>query len=128
MSWDVLLLKSKIDTNDMDAQPDIMGDRDELIDEFKKLSSNVDFSDKSWGIFFDGQTSIEINIGGDAKVNTIMFHIRGGGDPFSFIRTTCDYFKWYALDCSTGQYIDFSRPPMDSWDRWQKFRDKIKNS
>ncbi len=72
MSWDVLLLKSKIDTNDMDAQPDIMGDRDELIDGFKKLSSDVDFSDKSWGIFFDGQTSIEINIGGDAKVNVTI--------------------------------------------------------
>lgn len=111
----------------MDAQPESMGDRDELIDEFKKLSLNVDFSDKSWGIFYDGQTSIEINIGTDAKVNTIMFHIRGGGDPFRFMRATCDYFKWYALDCSTGHYIDFSKPPTESWDRWQKFRDKIKN-
>jgi hypothetical protein len=127
MSWDVLLLKSKIDTTDMDAQPESMGDKEVLIQEFKKVSSDIDFGDKSWGIYFDGQTSIEINIGGNTKVDTIMLHIRGNGDPFSFIKATCDYFKWYALDCSTGQYIDFSSQSTDSWDRWQKFRDKIRN-
>src|SRR5690606_1075471 len=114
MSWDILLLKSKIDTDDMDAQPESMGDREELIEEFKKLSTEIDFSDKTWGIYFDGQTSIEINIGSDEKVNSIMLHIRGGGNPFIFIATTCEHFKWYALDCSTGQYIDFSNPSKDS--------------
>lgn len=112
----------------MDAQPECMGDREVLIEEFKKLSADVDFSDKSWGIYFDGQTSIEINIGSDEKVNTIMLHIRGGGDPFIFIATTCGHFKWHALDCSTGKYIDFSNPSKDSWDRWKKYRDKIVGS
>jgi hypothetical protein len=127
MSWDVLLLKSKIDTNDTNAQPESMGHRDVLIEEFKRLSPNVDFSDKSWGIYFDGQASIEINMGSNATIESIMLHMRGGGDPFGFMRATCDHFKWYALDCSTGQYIDFSSPPSDSWERWQKFRDKINN-
>lgn len=125
MSWDVLLLKSKIDINNTEAQPDYMGDREALILEFKNLSSEVDFTDKSWGIFFDGQTSIEINIGKEEKVNSIMLHVRGGGNPFHFMRIICNHFKWFALDCSTGNYIDFLNPLKDSWDRWQMYRDKI---
>ena len=112
----------------MEAKPDLMGEKEALIEEFKNLSSDVDFTDKSWGIYFDGQTSIEINIGTDEEVNTIMLHIRGGGDPFNFIRTICNHFKWFALDCSTGHYIDFLNPSQDSWDRWQKYRDKIVGS
>lgn len=127
MSWDIVLLKSKIDISDKQAQPECMGEKIVLIEEFEKNFSLVDFSNKTWGVFNDGQTSIEINIGTNEKVYSIMLHVRGGGDPFDFIKKTCDYFKWSALDGSTGEYFDLASPPRESWERWKKYRDKIKN-
>jgi len=86
---------------------------------------DIDFSDKSWGIYFDGQTSIELNIGNKNKIDVIMLHVGGSGNPFNFIMKICSYFKWFALDGSTGDYLDFNESSNESWEKWQKYRDKI---
>jgi hypothetical protein len=126
MSWDVVLLKNKVDLSDTQAQPEPMGARGELIEQLGNVQPGIDFSDPSWGIYYDGQTSIEINMGDGNQVSSIMLHIRGDGNPFAFIVTICAHFGWYAIDGSTGDYMDVKNPPEESWERWKKYRDKIR--
>jgi hypothetical protein len=125
MSWDVLLLKNKIDLLDTNAEPEPIGEREGIIEAIRQFQPDIDFTDKSWAIYFEGETSIELNIGNEHIIKSIMLHIRGSGDPHDFIALLCNHFNWNAIDCSTGNYMDFENLSKDSWERWQKYRDKI---
>jgi hypothetical protein len=125
MSWDVVLLKTKINLVDKNANPDNLGKKDEIIERLTTLLPTLDYSDTSWGIFTDKNFSIEFNTGTDDIVETIMLHIRGGGDPLVIIKIICDSENWFALDCSTTEYIDTDNLSKESWENFQKFRDKI---
>ena len=125
MSLDIILFKNRVDMSDQDALPYPIGDREEIINQLVTIKPAIDCSDKSWGIYFYGQTSIELNIGNKNKIDVIMLHVSGSGNPFNFIVKICGHFKWFALDGSTGDYLDFNESLNESWGRWQKYRDKI---
>lgn len=126
MSWDIVLFKNKIDLSDNGSEPEPIGDRRETIKQLLIIEPDIDFNDEAWGIYFDGETSIELNIGDENNINVIMLHVRGSGNPFKFIAKICRHFRWHALDGSTGDWINIDNSSNDSWDRWQNYRDKIK--
>ena len=130
MSWDVFLFNAPPEVKSLSDLPSDfantpLGAKDEVI---AKLSCalEIDFSDRSWGIHNTESYSIEFNMGSD-PVESIMLHVRGGGDAaMGAIRAAADALGVRALDCSTGEWIDFESPDADdSWRRWQAYRDKI---
>ena len=125
MSWDVVLLKEKFDTNDKDYQPPTLGKRMELISQLTSILPNLDFSDESWGIMEGDGFSIEFNIGNNENVDSIMLHIRGGGDPIQIIQGIMQEFKWESLDCSTGDFMELNNVSNESWTKFQTWRDKV---
>ena len=125
MSWDVLLLKAKFDLEDSNANPGSLGNRTEIIENLTALLPQLDYSDKSWGMLSGEKFSIEFNTGENETVDTIMLHIRGGGDPLVVIKVICDSTHWAALDCSTSEFIDTNNLSRESWENFQKFRDKV---
>ncbi|MCB0402949.1 MAG: hypothetical protein KDD41_12750 [Flavobacteriales bacterium] len=125
MSWDVAILKEKFDLNDQDYLPSPLGNRSEIVKELCALLPGLDFSDPSWGRYEGNGFSIEFSTGDDESVNTIMLHVRGGGDPMPVITLILLEQKWEAMDCSTGEFMDCKNMDDTSWVEFQKFRDKI---
>ncbi|QWX85600.1 hypothetical protein H0I23_08155 [Cellulophaga sp. HaHaR_3_176] len=125
MSWDIVLLKEKFDTNDKDYLPPTLGKRIELISQLTNILPNLDFSDESWGIMEGDGFSIEFNIGNNEDVDSIMLHIRGGGNPIKIIQSIMQEFKWESLDCSTGDFMELNNVSNESWTKFQTWRDKI---
>ena len=129
MSWDVFLFNAppgmkSLDDLSEDFKVAPLGPKDEVI---AKLTHalEIDFSDRSWGIHNTESYSIEFNMGAD-PVESIMLHVRGGGEVMGAIRAAADALGVRALDCSTGDWIDFeSAKADDSWQRWQAYRDQI---
>ena len=58
-------------------------------------------------------------------MDSIMLHVRGGGDAVTPIVAMCRNCGWQALDFSTGKLIDLDHPSSESWQRFQAYRDKI---
>jgi len=132
MSWDVLIMKEKYDFDAPEEnQPDIapLGKRDEIIEKLTKCIPNLDYRDEAWGILNDEGYSIEFNTGDEEIVDSIMLHIRGGGTVMDTIQLVSETLDAYALDTSDCAYIDFKQPEQakESWERFQKYRDKILN-
>ncbi|WP_070138637.1 hypothetical protein [Crocinitomix algicola] len=125
MSWDVVLLKEKFDSNNKDYQPPTLGKKTELISKLTKIIPNLDFTDTNWGVMEGDGFSIEFNIGNTEDVDSIMLHIRGGGEPTKVIQRIMQEFKWESLDCSTGNFMELNNISTESWMKFQSWRDKI---
>ena len=125
MSWDVLLLKEKCDLNDKDVDVPPLGNRDEIIRTLTALMADLDYSDPTWGILESDEFSIEFNTGREELVDSIMLHIRGGGDPLIIIKLICDHTGWGAFDTSTSDFMDTDKLSPESWLAFQKFRDRV---
>jgi len=85
----------------------------------------VDWSDQTWGIYDGSGFSIEFNVGKDEPIDSMMLHVRGGGDAISAITAFARPLGWSALDCSTGDFIDFHKPSQEGWEGFQAFRDRV---
>lgn len=125
MSWDVILIKEQFDANDKDYEPIPLGNRDNVINELCILLPELDYSIKDWGILNGKGFSIEFNTGKEEIVDSIMLHIRGSGNPHYVIATIIRKMKWEALDCSTGKFLDLKNMNVESWTKFQTWRDKI---
>ncbi len=55
----------------------------------------------------------------------MMLHVRGGGDAISAITKFAQPQGWSALDCSTGEFLDFENPSQAGWEGFQAYRDKF---
>ncbi len=69
--------------------------------------------------------SLEFNIGKDDPVETIMLHVRGGGDAIAAMLKFCQPNNWSLFDCSTSEFIDPENPSQEGWEGFQEFRDKV---
>ncbi|MBP1996713.1 hypothetical protein [Paenibacillus eucommiae] len=132
MSWDVLIMKEKYDFDAPgENQPDIapLGKRDGIIAKLTQCIPNLDYRDEAWGILNGEGYSIEFNTGDEEIVDSIMLHIRGGGTVLDTIQLVCETLDAYAFDTSDCVYIDFkqSDQAQESWERFQKYRDKVLN-
>ncbi|WP_306370316.1 hypothetical protein [Nocardiopsis sp. CC223A] len=131
MSWDVLLMRfpddavSVDDLTDDDPPPPI-GPAAEVLDRIRAAFPGVDLSDPTWGILQDEQDgwSMESGIGARDPVESIMLHIRGGGDPVTTARRLARLLDCRALDCSDGEFLS-DEVGGESWEDFQAYRDRV---
>lgn len=129
MSWDVVLMSvppeitenAKLD--DDFSSP--LGAASAVLPLLKRVLPSADLSDPTWGILDGPDFSIEFNIGKDDPLRTIMLHVRGGEAALGPIQQLCEETGWRALDCGTGEFIDFSDDPAARLRNWQTYRDQM---
>ena len=87
---------------------------------------DVDLSDASWGHLVRDDWSIELNVGQDDPVESIMLHVRGGGDGvLPVVASIADAVSGRALDFSEGVFLTGSPNQPNGWPDFQAYRDGI---
>lgn len=132
MSWDVLLLNLPDDitsTRDIpdDYSPRPFGPRHEVLATISRAEPESDLSDPTWGDLTGPTWSIELNMGSEDPVDSIMLHVRGSGDDvLTSVFRLAGAFDCKVLDCSSGDLITPGGPT--AWHAFQEFRDRIIDS
>ena len=90
----------------------------------QSLPGGVDWSDPYWGLFAKDGFSFEFNTGKKDPIESIMVHVRGGGDPVAALLAIAVPNNWILVDCSTGELIDPDDPSNAAWQDFQAFRDR----
>src|SRR5262249_14344261 len=134
MSWDVVILKFN------SPRPDIteiwyevlhlavsMGETETVRAKITSSLPDVDWSLPDWGVLRANGCSIEFDYGarGGPMIDYFVLHVHGSGDPFLTICKMCRENEWYALDCSTGDFIDLEQPSRSGWQGFKGYRDKV---
>ena len=129
MSWDAILLRLPQDVTTVaelgDGEPDPLGSTDEVRNLLCTVLPDLDLSDPAWGILESSDYSIEFSIGKEEPCTSIMLHVRGLDSAIEPIRAVCAQSKWQALDCSTGELIDFDSDPAQGLRAWRAYRNKV---
>ena len=90
MSWDVMLFNTRgkqpppIEQFE-ESHYEPLGPAAGVRQRLTRLLPKIDWSDTSWGIYEGDGFSIEFNAGGGDPIDTIMLHVRGGGDAIAAI-------------------------------------------
>jgi hypothetical protein len=113
-----------------DIPPDFvglpLGPVAEVLRQLKARFPDVDLSDPSWGHLVRDGWSIDLNIGQDDPVDSIMLHVRGGGDGvLPVIAAIADAVNGRALDFSDGVFLTGRPDQPNGWRGFQAYRDGI---
>ncbi|WP_415952683.1 hypothetical protein [Streptomyces sp. KLOTTS4A1] len=129
MSWDVILLRLPDDITSAqeipaDYTPDPLGRRDDVLAAVTQAVPDADLSDPEWGELTGPTWSIELNIGSQDPVDSVMLHIRGSGDGvLTPILRLAEALRCKALDCAEGDLITPGQTT--GWHAFQQFRDRV---
>lgn len=129
MSWDVLLLRlpdgiTSVQDIPDDCTPPPLGRQQEVLTAVSQAVPEADLSDSTWGELLGPTWSIELNIGEEDPVNTIMLHIRGSGDDvLTPVFRLADALGCKVFDCTVGDLIRPQGP--SGWNAFQEFRDRV---
>ncbi len=126
MSWDICIQ----DIPDVSAvadipkgfKPKILGRRGDLIKKIQAFLPSADFSDPSWGLYEDGLTSIEFNMGKNEICESIMLHVRGGKDPNNLVAQILKYLGLKGFDMQEGEIFGV-KDPKKSFLNWKSWKD-----
>ena len=125
MSWDVMVFNyGGQPPEDMADPTDPLGPAAKVRKSIAAHLRGLDWSDKTWGVYEGDGFSIEFNTGEDDPIDSIMLHVRGGGDAISAMLAFANPLGWTLFDCSSGEYIDPENPSAEGWEGFQEFRDK----
>jgi hypothetical protein len=130
MSWDVLLLRlpdhvTCVDDIDDDETMLPLGARHEVLDSVRRTLPETDLTDPTWGQLEGPGWSIELNIGSDDPVDSIMLHVRGSDDDVvGPIFRLAGELGCRVLDCSAGELVS-SPDETSGWHAFQEFRDRV---
>lgn len=126
MSWDVVLFRAPAGTVSFgelprDYRPDPIGSHADVERSLRAGLPMVDLSDPTWGTL-DGSTwSIELNIGRDDPVESVMLHVRGTGDDvLPYVFQIAHALGCTAFDCSDGSAL--TEGDTEGWQTWQAYR------
>ncbi|MFB7778347.1 hypothetical protein [Streptomyces bauhiniae] len=129
MSWDVVLLRlpddvASMDTLPPDYTPTALGRHDEVLAAVTHAVPGADLSDPTWGDLSGPTWSIELNIGPEDPVDSIMLHIRGSGDNVLVpVLRLAQALRCKALDLSEGVVI--TQGQTSGWHAFQQFRGRV---
>ena len=129
MSWEIYVQDLPADAATIDDVPNdfvpaAIGTRSEIIRKIKDVVPFADFSDPSWGKI-DGETfSIEVSLGDDENVGSLMFHVRGDDEAAALISEILISLNMRGFDTWTGEFFDHSRAAA-GLQRWRHYRDQI---
>jgi hypothetical protein len=128
LSWDVLLLRLPDDNASLEdipgEGPPPLGSRDQVHARVRAGFPDVDLTDPTWGELLGPTWSMELNIGDDDPVVTIMLHIRGGGDDaVAAALRLAEVLDCHAYDLATGDVLEPGGP--NGWQTFQAYRDAL---
>jgi hypothetical protein len=129
MSWDVVVLNygdsPPADVEEMgDAgEPDPLGSAAAVRKLISDHLDGVDWSDPTYGVYRGDGFTIEFPIRDNDPVDSLMLHVRGGGDPIAALLLFAQPNNWTLFDCSTSQIIAPDDPSQEGWEGFQKLRD-----
>lgn len=127
MSWDVFISKEEV-KNLEDGNLTPISDVKTFVKNLNEIVPNIEYSEEQYGIYRDKNCSITFSVGDEDSdsVTHLMLYIRGEGDvPMSIIQSICNQFDCYAMDCSTGDQMNFDEVDKASFEAWRTYRDKI---
>ena len=130
MSWDIFAqdlpasITSLSDTPD-NFVPQPLGKRVSLIAKIMGVVPQADFADPGWGKIRTPDCEIEIGMGNDEDVESIVFHVYGGELAPGVVVAILKALQLRALDSATGEIFNEAEAA-DSFIKWQKYRDKIR--
>lgn len=131
MSWDVLVMNyhgsppADMDEMSEETEPDPLGKPTQVRKAISKHLPDVNWSDPNWGIYEGDGFTIEFSMGKGDPVETIMLHVRGGGEAIATLLHFAKPNKWSLFDCSTSEFLDPENPSAEGWEGFQEFRDKV---
>jgi len=108
-----------------DFRPAAMGSASEIRQRISDHLPGIDWSDPTWGDYQGDGFSIEFNMGNNEIPDSIMLHVRGGGDAVKAIMAFAGPNNWSVLDTSLGDYLDADNLDESGWISFQKYRDRI---
>ena len=128
MSWDVLVVAAEsrpppVDELPQDWKPRAIGSGDAVRAKICERLDNVDWSDRSFGIFDGPGFSLEFNLGADEPIESFMVHVRGSGDAVRALLELARPNGWWLLDCSNATWIESD--DAQGWQRFQSYRDQL---
>ncbi|MFE6721291.1 hypothetical protein ACFVDU_27350 [Streptomyces albidoflavus] len=129
MSWDVLLVRLPDEVTSVsqmahDYVPDPLGSRHDVLATVARALPEADLSDPTWGDLAGPAWSIELSIGADDPVESMMLHIRGGGDDvLTPVFELAGALGCKVFDCSAGDLI--TPGGTSGWQGFQRFRDQV---
>lgn len=131
MSWDILIMdlpRGAQTVSDLpnDFRPRPLGSRSDLITAILSAAPMADFSDPSWGEIVAKDFTIEVNMGKDDQVDSVMLHVRGGQGAVALIADILDQLNARALDIQTGEIFG-ETTAATSFAAWRAYRDRIIN-
>ena len=129
VSWDVSLMSLPTDAASIivlpqDVIPAPFGSRAEVVSKLQRAAPAGDFSDPAWGHINGAGFSIEVNIGEDDPVESIMLHVRGSDDAIGAIAAMVAELDVRAIDVPEGEFLDFDTAA-NSLAAWRAFRDRV---
>lgn len=131
MSWDVLLMRFPNDAVSVADLPDDhevspIGPVSEVLGRIRSAFPGADLSDPAWGLLRDERSgwSMELNMGTKDPVESIMLHIRGGGDVVPTALSLAHLLDCRAVDCSDGEFLS-DEGGGESWEEFQAYRDQV---
>ncbi|MFG3497917.1 hypothetical protein [Streptomyces sp. NPDC047928] len=129
MSWDVILLRlpdnvTSVQEIPADCTPDPLGRRHDVLTAVTQAVPDVDLSDPTWGELFGPTWCMDVNIGSEDPVDSVMLHIRGSGDDvLTPVLRLAEALRCKALDCAEGDLIAPGKT--SGWHAFQQFRDRV---
>lgn len=114
-----------IDQIPEDFQAPPLGSRDEILAAIGRVAPEANLSDPTWGQLDGEDWSVEFNIGSPDPVESIMLHIRGGGDDVvDVVFGLAGALNCQPLDCSSGDLLT-PETGTPGWHAFQKYRDRV---
>ena len=126
MSWDILIINSDKPVDFEKNNWNKFKSRKSVIESIQKTFPDSNWDDPSWGMLENQFAVIEFNIGESEEMNNyFMLHVRGGKDPTGKIANLCKQHGWIAYDISGDQYIENKQPNVNSYKKWESYRDEV---
>jgi hypothetical protein len=103
-----------------------LGLRSEVRQQISRVLPGVDWTDPHWGVYRGHGFTFEFSISArkPEPLESIMVHVRGGGDAVPLLLRLAAENDWYLLDCSAGEWLHHLPAPDEGWQEWQAFRDR----
>lgn len=130
MSWEIVFLglpagvRALADLHDQDLAP--LAPRAELMTALTHAAPAIAWRDPTWGRLEGADFTIELSVGDDDPVGSLMLHVRGGDGALGVIAAIALALGRAPIDCSDGTLLDLTSPAAAASLRaWRAYRDRV---
>jgi hypothetical protein len=134
VSWDVLVMVAPDEYETMhdlpmDFEPQPLGEAASLLPRLRERFPSFDVDDTGWGYLAGDGWGMEISIGSNDPIRSIMLYVRGsGGDEvIDVIADLAEVVGGRAMDLSEGIFLKRGSGSASGWQAFQEYRDRVIN-